>query len=134
MLERYPNSEFARSAKLKRDLTFDNLAGKEMEVGRYYLGRGHYVAALNRFKLVVEQYPGTSQVPEALHRLVESYLALGIQNEAQNAAAVLGYNFPGSPWYVDSYALLTGDRVKETEDVEGFLGRNFRRIIDGDIF
>ncbi|MEM7270432.1 MAG: outer membrane protein assembly factor BamD, partial [Pseudomonadota bacterium] len=74
------------------------------------------------------------QAPEALHRLVEAYLSLGLEDEAANAASVLGYNFPGSDWYVDSYALLTGDRVKQTQEDEGFFSRNFRRIIDGDIF
>lgn len=134
VIERYPNSDFARDAKLKRDLTFDNLAGKEMAVGRFYLGQGHYIAAINRFRVVIDQYSGTSQAPEALHRLVESYLALGIQSEAQNAAAVLGYNFPGSDWYVDSYALLTGERLKATFAEESWLSRNFRKIIGGDIF
>ena len=134
VIERYPNSEFARSAKLKRDLTFDNLAGKEMEIGRYYLGQGHYIAAINRFRTVVDLYSGTSQSPEALHRLVESYLALGVVNEAQNAAAVLGYNFPGSDWYVDSFALLTGERLKPTFEEESWLRRNFRKVIGGDIF
>ncbi|MEL7462743.1 MAG: outer membrane protein assembly factor BamD [Pseudomonadota bacterium] len=132
VIERYPNSEFARDAKLKRDLTLDNLAGKEMEIGRYYLARGFYTAAINRFRTVVEQYNTTSQTPEALHRLVESYLSLGIENEAQNAAAVLGFNFPGSPWYVESFALLTGERLGPEIDPESWLSRNFRKIIYGD--
>lgn len=134
LIERYPNTDFARDAELKRDLTVDNIAGKEMEIGRYYLGRGHYIAAINRFRTVVEEYNTTSQTPEALHRLVESYLSLGVTNEAQNAAAVLGYNFPGSDWYVDSYALLTGERLKPTYDEESWLGRNFRKIVGGDLF
>lgn len=134
VIERYPTSEFARDAVLKRDLTLDNLAGKEMEVGRYYISRGHYVAALNRFKLVVTDYPTTSQVPEALHRMVESYLSLGLEREAQNAAAVLGHNFPGSEWYVDSYALLTGQRLGPELDEESWLSRNFRIIFGGDQF
>ncbi len=134
VIERYPTSEFARDAVLKRDLTLDNLAGKEMEVGRYYLSRGLYVGALNRFKLVVTNYPTTSQVPEALHRLVECYLSLGIEDEAQNAAAVLGYNFPGSQWYVDSYALLTGERLGPKLAEESWLSRNFRLIFKGDQF
>lgn len=131
---RYPDSEYARDAALKRDLTLDNLAGKEMQIGRYYLGRGHYIAAINRFRRVVEQYSTTSQAPEALHRLVESYLALGVANEAQNAAAVLGYNYPGSQWYVDSYALLTGQRLGPKIDEESWLSRNFRKIVYGDQF
>ncbi len=134
VMERYPDSPYARDAKLKSDLTLDNLAGKEMEIGRYYLGRGHYIAAINRFRTVVEQYNTTSQTPEALHRLVESYAALGIMNEAQNAAAVLGYNFPGSDWYVDSYALLTGERVGPELDSESWLSRNFRKVVYGDQF
>lgn len=134
LIERYPNTDYARDAQLKRDLTIDNLAGKEMEIGRYYLGRGHYIAAINRFRTVVEEYNTTSQTPEALHRLVEAYLSLGVNNEAQNAAAVLGYNFPGSDWYVDSYALLTGERLKPTYDEESWLGRNFRKIVGGDLF
>ena len=132
VIERYPNSVFAPDAKLKRDLTLDNPAGKEMEIGRYYLARGHYTAAINRFRTVVEQYNTTSQTPEALHRLVESYLSPGIQNEAQNAAAVLGYNFPGSDWYVESYALLTGERIGPEIDPESWLSRNFRKIVYGD--
>lgn len=134
LMERYPNTDYARDASLKRDLTIDNLAGKEMEIGRYYLGRHHYIAAINRFRTVVEEYNTTSQTPEALHRLVEAYLSLGVNNEAQNAAAVLGYNFPGSDWYVDSYALLTGERLKPTYDDESWLGRNFRKIVGGDLF
>jgi outer membrane protein assembly factor BamD len=134
VMERYPDSPYARDAKLKRDLTLDNLAGKEMEIGRYYLGRGHYIAAINRFRTVVEQYNTTSQTPEALHRLVESYASLGIMNEAQNAAAVLGYNFPGSEWYIDSYALLTGNRVGPELDSESWLSRNFRKVVYGDQF
>ena len=134
LTERYPNSEYARDAKLKLDLTLDNLAGKEMEIGRYYLGRGHYIAAINRFRTVVEQYNTTSQTPEALHRLVESYLGLGVQSEAKNAAAVLGFNYPGSPWYVDSYALLTGERLGPEIDSESWLSRNFRKVVYGDQF
>ncbi|WP_340109504.1 outer membrane protein assembly factor BamD [Pikeienuella sp. HZG-20] len=134
VIERYPDSRYARDAALKRDLTLDNLAGKEMQIGRYYLGRGHYIAAINRFRRVVEQYNTTSQTPEALHRLVESYLALGVVNEAQNAAAVLGYNYPGSEWYVDSYALLTGQRLGPEIDEESWLSRNFRKVFYGDQF
>ncbi|MEM7546548.1 MAG: outer membrane protein assembly factor BamD [Pseudomonadota bacterium] len=134
VIERYPDTDFARDATLKRDLTLDNLAGKEMEIGRYYLGRGHYIAAINRFRTVVERYNTTSQTPEALHRLVESYSALGITNEAQNAAAVLGYNFPGSEWYVDSYAMLTGQRIGPELDSESWLSRNFRKVVYGDQF
>jgi outer membrane protein assembly factor BamD len=105
---RFPNSEYARDAELKGDLARDHLAGKEMSIGRYYLRRGQYLAAINRFHSVVERYQTTTHVPEALHRLTEAYLALGLDQEAQKNAAVLGYNFPSSQWYLDSYALLNG--------------------------
>ncbi len=108
VIKRFENTEYARDAKLKLDLTLDHLAGKEMEIGRYYLKRKHYQASLNRFKTVVDQYQTTTHTPEALHRMVEAYLALGIRNEAQNIAAVLGHNYPGSKWYQASYALLKG--------------------------
>lgn len=103
---RYPDTEYARDARLKIDLANEHLAGKEMEIGRFYLNRGQYTAAISRFRNVIETYETTSHTPEALHRLTESYLALGIKPEAQAAAAVLGYNFPGSDWYQDSYRLL----------------------------
>jgi outer membrane protein assembly factor BamD len=109
VVDRYPASEYARDASLKIDLARDHLAGKEMEIGRYYLDRGHYAAAINRFRHVVRDYGTTSHVPEALHRLTEAYLSLGIDDEAKNTASVLGYNYPGSEWYLDSYALLTGE-------------------------
>lgn len=108
VVQRFPNSEYARDAALKIDLTQDHLAGKEMSIGRYYLERNEHFASINRFKTVIEEFQTTTHVPEALHRLVESYLALGITQEAQTAAAVLGHNFPGSTWYKDSYALLEG--------------------------
>jgi len=108
VIRRFPETSYARDARLKRDLALDHLAGKEMEVGRYYLDRGEYLAAINRFRIVVKSFQTTSHVPEALHRLVECYLAVGITGEAQATAAVLGHNFPGSDWYADSYYLLTG--------------------------
>jgi outer membrane protein assembly factor BamD len=112
VIRRFPASEYARDARLKVDLARDHLAGKEMEVGRYYLKRGQIVAAINRFRFVVENYQTTTHVPEALHRLTEAYLILGVKDEAKAAAAVLGHNFPGSPWYLDSYALLTGEDLR----------------------
>jgi outer membrane protein assembly factor BamD len=108
LTRRFPDSEYARDARLKGDLARDHLAGKEMEIGRYYLRRGQYVAAINRFRNVVDRYQTTTHVPEALHRLTEAYLSLGLEQEAQKNAAVLGYNFPSSEWYEDSYALLNG--------------------------
>ena len=111
VVKRFPDSKYARDARLKLDLTADHLAGKEMTVGRYYIENGHHLAAINRFRSVVEDYQTTSHVPEALHRLVEAYMALGIRREAKAAAAVLGHNYPGSDWYTDSYELLTGKNI-----------------------
>jgi outer membrane protein assembly factor BamD len=108
LANRYPESEYARDARIKVDLCNDHLAGKEMVVGRYYLRRGYYLAAINRFKTVVDKYQTTTHVPEALLRLTEAYTALGLVDEARTTAAVLGYNFPQSDWYADAYALLGG--------------------------
>jgi len=118
LVARFPNTPYARDASLKLDLVRDHLAGKEMSVGRYYLKRGLYLAAINRFRTVIEKYQTTTHTPEALHRLTEAYLALGVVDEAQAAAAVLGYNYPGSEWYQDSYALL-GERNLSPEAKEG---------------
>jgi len=106
LIKRFPQTDYARDARLKLDLTRDHLAGKEMAIGRYYLKRGEIVASISRFRTVVEQYQTTSHVPEALHRLVEAYLSLGVIKEAQTAAAVLGHNYPGSEWYEDTYAMM----------------------------
>jgi outer membrane protein assembly factor BamD len=108
VVRKYPNSEYATSAKAKMEGARDQLAGKEMDVGRYYEKQQQYVGAINRYRTVIERFQTTTHVPEALHRLVECYLALGVKSEAQESAAVLGYNFPGSDWYADSYFLLTG--------------------------
>lgn len=113
VVRRFPDTPFARDARLKIDLTNDHLAGKEMEVGRYYMRRGQYVGAINRFKLVLDRFQTTSHVPEALHRLVEAYTALGLSGEAEKAAAILGHNYPGSDWYQDSYGLVTTGRTAE---------------------
>jgi outer membrane protein assembly factor BamD len=114
LIKRFPQTDYARDARLKLDLTKDHLAGKEMSIGRYYLKRGETVAAISRFRTVVEQYQTTSHVPEALHRLVESYLSLGVIKEAQASAAVLGHNYPGSEWYEDSFALMQQYGAKGT--------------------
>jgi outer membrane protein assembly factor BamD len=119
VIARFPNTPYARDASLKLDLVRDHLAGKEMEVGRYYLQRDMYLAAINRFRTVVEQYQTTTHVPEALHRLVEAYLSLGINEEAQAAGAVLGYNYPGSDWYQDTYNLLASRDLQPKEPPEG---------------
>jgi outer membrane protein assembly factor BamD len=126
VVRRYPDTQYARDARLKIDLTRDHLAGKEMAVGRYYLKRAQYIAAINRFKKVIDEYQTTSHVPEALHRLVEAYTALGLSDEARRAASVLGHNYPGSDWYADSYSLATGIDVREkTQERPSFLARSF---------
>jgi outer membrane protein assembly factor BamD len=106
VVDRFPTSIYARDAKLKLDLARDHLAGKEMAVGRYYESQQQYLAAINRYRTVVDKYQTTTHVPEALHRLIECYESLGLTDEAQKAAAVLGYNYPGSDWYVDTYKLV----------------------------
>jgi outer membrane protein assembly factor BamD len=106
LIRRYPNTNYAADARLKIDLARDHLAGKEMEVGRFYQKQGLYLAAISRFRTEIDRYDTTSHTPEALHRLVECYLALGIPEEARKAAAVLGSNYPGSKWYQRSYALI----------------------------
>lgn len=113
VISRYPDSEYARDAQLKYDLTSDHLAGKEMEIGRYYLKRLDYHAAMSRFRYVVEHYQTTSHISEALHRLVECNLKLGLVEEAKKNAAVLGYNYPGSDWYKFSYEMLQGNLSPE---------------------
>ena len=132
VVRRYPGSEYARDARLKIDLTHNHLAGKEMTVGRYYLKRGHYIAAINRFKVVLEDYQTTSHTPEALHRIVEANLSMGIERQATIAAAVLGENFPGSDWYAASYALLEGRDLRPEREPDGFFDRIYRRVIVGD--
>ncbi|MGD9511125.1 MAG: outer membrane protein assembly factor BamD, partial [Geminicoccaceae bacterium] len=108
LIRRFPESDYSQDAELKVDLIRDHLAGKEMEIGRYYQKQKYWLASVNRFQTVVEQYQTTTHVPEALHRLTESYLALGMTSEAEATAAVLGYNFPGSEWYERTYALVNG--------------------------
>ena len=123
VVRRFPDSSYARDARLKLDLTTDHLAGKEMDIGRYYLRRTEYVAAINRFRRVVEKYQTTTHVPEALHRLTEAYLALGLVDDARQSGAVLGYNYPGSDWYADSYALL--ERGTPATETQSWLGRTW---------
>lgn len=108
LLARYPDSKYARDARIKLDLTVDHLAGNEMVIGRYYLRQNFYLAAINRFRTVVENYPTTTHAAEALLRLAEAYTALGLDAEARNVTSVLGYNYPGSEWYADAYALVGG--------------------------
>jgi len=132
VIERYPDSEYARSAILKFDLAFDHLAGKEMEIGRFYLKRGHYAAAANRFRVVVEDFQTTSHTPEALHRLVECYLSLGLVEDAQTAGAILGFNYQSSEWYHDSFALLTGQGLQLEPSGDGWLRTVYRQSIRGE--
>ncbi len=124
----YPDSEYAKKADNRIRLTEDSLAAAEMEVGRYYLKRSNYVAAINRFKTVVSEYQTTAHVEEALLRLVESYMALGIKQEAQTAAAVLGHNFPNSRWYKDAYALLESDGLAPREDGDSWLSKAWKSV------
>ena len=128
VVKRFPDTPYARDARLKVDLAIDHLGGKEMEVGRFYQTRREYVAAINRYRRVIEQYQTTTHTPEALHRLVECYLALGVTNEAKMAAAVLGHNFPGSDWYADSYYLLEGVDLRPDKDDSSWLGRVWKSI------
>lgn len=120
VVDRFPASTYARDARLKIDLARDHLAGKEMTVGRWYLKQKQYLAAINRFRAVVDTYQTTTHVPEALHRLIEAYRALGLDEEANKTASVLGHNFPGSEWYVDTYVLVEApgaEKFQEKSDV-----------------
>lgn len=125
---RYPDSEYAQDADKRIRLAEDNLAASEMEVGRYYLKRHNHVAAINRFKTVVTDYQTTAHVEEALMRLTECYMALGITKEAQNAAAVLGHNFPDSKWYRDAYALLKSGGLTPQGDDESWISKAWKSV------
>lgn len=129
VVQRFPETEYARDATLKIDLTMDHLAGKQMEIGRYYLFKGNYIGAINRFRVVVEQYQKTTQIAEALERLTEAYYALGIVKEAQTAAAVLGHNYPGSKWYENAYGILQKKDLKPVEDKESWISRAFSSVL-----
>jgi outer membrane protein assembly factor BamD len=129
LVRRFPDSRYTRDAELKIDLARDHLAGKHMEIGRFYQDQGEFLAAINRFRAVIQDFQTTTHAPEALHRLVECYLALGVIDEAQATAAVLGYNFPGNPWYLDSYALLTGVDLRPAESKDSWISRVWRSII-----
>lgn len=131
VIEEHPDTEYARSAILKFDLAFDHLAAKEMEIGRYYLKRGHHTAAINRFRVVVEEFQTTTHTPEALMRLVEAYLSLGATDEAQTAGAILGHNFQGSPYYADAYAQLRGRGLSATAQGDSWLTNVYRQVVQG---
>lgn len=132
VIETYSDSEYAAASVSKFDLAFDQLAAKEMEVGRYYLKRANYAAAANRFRTVVEDFQTTTHTPEALHRLVETYLSLGLTDEAQTAGAILGYNYQSSDWYAASYALLTGRGLVAEAAGDNWLASIYRQVIRGE--
>ena len=131
VIERYPESEYVNTSILKFDLAFDHLAAKEMEIGRYYLKRDHFPAAINRFRVVVEDFETTTHTAEALHRLVEAYLSLGLTDEARTAGAILGHNFRGTSWYEDSYKLLTGQGLTLEAAGDNWLRQIYRQTIQG---
>ncbi len=129
VVRKYPHSEYAIAAQKKIDMARDQLAGKEMDIGRFYLKQRDFVGAINRFKVVVTQYQTTRHVEEALERLSEAYVALGIMDEAQTAAAVLGHNFPDSPWYKDAYNLVKNAGGQPTAENKGsWMSRAFQKI------
>jgi outer membrane protein assembly factor BamD len=132
VIERYPDSDYTQDAVLRFDVAFDQLALSEMEVGRYYLRRQHYTAAINRFRIVVEEFQTTSHTPEALMRLVEAYLALGLTDEAQTAGAILGYNFQGSPFYDDAFRQLTGQGLSPEAAGQNWLREVWDQTVRGD--
>jgi len=132
VIERYPESEYAQSSILKFDLAFDHLSAKEMEIGRYYLKGGHYTSAINRFRVVVEDFQTTSHTAEALYRLMEAYLSLGLDQEAQAAGAILGYNFQSTEWYEDGFNLLQGQGLKPDIIGTGWLQAIYRQMVKGE--
>ncbi|MEI6097620.1 MAG: outer membrane protein assembly factor BamD [Alphaproteobacteria bacterium] len=132
VIEQYPDSEYAKSAILKFDLAFDHLASKEMEIGRYYLKQRHYAAAINRFRSVVQDFQTTTQTAEALERLVEAYLGLGLTEEAQTAGAILGYNYQSSPFYQDAFNLLKDRGLSPEAKGSSWLSSVYRQMVKGE--
>jgi outer membrane protein assembly factor BamD len=128
VVHKYPDSEYAVRAKQKIDMARDQLAGKEIAIGRYYLQRRDFTGAINRFKVVVTQYQTTREVEEALERLTEAYISLGIMDEAETAAAVLGHNFPDSSWYQDAYRLVKSAGGEPVENKSSWISRAFRKL------
>jgi len=125
---RYPGTSYARDAQAKAALARDHLAVKEMDVGRFYQRKGSYLSSINRYKKVVTDYQTTSQTPEALYRLTEAYMALGVRSEAQTAAAVLGHNYPSSQWYKDAYALLENDGLAPVENKQSWISQAWKSV------
>src|ERR1700719_1792934 len=128
VVRKYPDSEYSAAAKKKIDMARDQLAGKEMEIGRFYMNKRDFIGAINRFKVVVTQYQTTRHVEEALERLTEAYVALGILDEAQTAAAVLGHNFPDSVWYKDAYKLVKNAGGEPNENKESWMSKAFKKV------
>jgi outer membrane protein assembly factor BamD len=128
VVRKYPTSEYATSAKAKLEGARDQLAGREMAIGRYYMDKRDYTASINRFKTVVTQYQTTRHVEEALARLTEGYMAIGIVGEAQTAAAVLGHNFPDSKWYKDAYALVKSGGLEPSENKGSYISKAFKKL------
>lgn len=129
LVKKYPTSEYVEDSKFKIQVTEDQLAGKEMSVGRFYLNRHNYTAAINRFRNVLQYYQATRHAPEALYRLVEAYMGLGITSEAQTAAAVLGHNFPDSQWYKDAYSLLQGKGLSPNESSDSWISKLYHTVV-----
>jgi outer membrane protein assembly factor BamD len=129
VIRKYPTSEYANASKQKIEVARDQLAGKEMEIARYYMKKKDYTGAINRFKVVITRYQTTRHVEEALMRLTESYMALGIVDEAQTAAAVLGHNFPDSQWYKHAYALVKTSGVEPKENQGSWISKAFKGIV-----
>jgi outer membrane protein assembly factor BamD len=128
VIRKYPTSEYATSAKAKLEGARDQIAGKEMAVGKYYMDKRDFTAAINRYKTVVTRYQTTRHVEEALYRLTEGYLAIGIVGEAQTAAAVLGHNFPDSRWYKDAYNLVKSGGLEPSENQGSYISRAFKKM------
>ena len=128
VIRKFPDTEYAAQARQKIEVARDNLAAKEIAIARYYQGKKNFIGAINRFKVVVTQYQTTRHVEEALMRLTECYLALGIVHEAQAAAAVLGHNFPDSTWYRDAYALMRSNGLEPAENSGSWITRAFKRV------
>ena len=131
IFKEFPSSEFSTKSKIRYDFLRNQLASKEMEIGRYYLKRSHYAPAINRFRGVIENFSTTPQAPEALHRLVESYLSLGLFNEAQTAGAILGYNYKSTEWYERTYELLSSKGLKPKSSGNSWLSQIYRQVVKG---
>jgi outer membrane protein assembly factor BamD len=129
ILKKYPKSEYVEDSKFKITVCEDQLAGKEMSIGRFYLNRHNYTAAINRFRNVLQYFQTSRHAPEALYRLVEAYMGLGITEEAQTAAAVLGHNFPDSQWYKDAYTLLQGKGLSPEENSESWISKIYHTVV-----